>query len=152
MKKHILFLLAITFLFTSCKPQYVDRPAEDGKFHYRNDDFGFSLILPKEFIYYQTQRRDLEKFTDIEFLVPTSDTGYEHIVSIYARPLYVRIYDIAEWEEDIKAKEDGDKFYVLDAKKDKIYLIRFWDEIPADWQDKWNEDMQKEIINSFKLK
>ena len=143
------FVFAIFLSGCSSKNQAMNELADDGKYHYKNRDLGFNIVLPSEFIYYQTQRVELENYIDLEFFVPTSDTSYPQEIQSYAKPVVVRIFDSADWEN----MNDGEKniYEKIGEKNKKIYTIRFWNEIPEDWNNKWNEDMKNNLIKEFEL-
>lgn len=148
-KKGFIFLFLIfSLLLAGCDKQYMDQPAEDGNFHYRNKDLKFSLVLPPEFLYYQTQRKETDDFIDIEFFVPTSDTDYLQEVQSYAKLIIIRVFKKDYWED-----KNYESFYQkLKEKRGKIYTIRFWPEPPKDWLPKWSEEMKQNIIDGFKVK
>ncbi len=153
MKKLILLFTIIILLTSGCfnknEEVYMDKPAEDGKYHYQNKDLGFSVVLPPEFIYYQTQRKETEDYTDIEFFVPTT-TEYRHEVPGYGKPMVVRIFKKQAWEE--VDEDDKTSLYNEIGEKDgKIYTIKFWELAPEDWDEKWTFDMKNEIVDSFKI-
>ena len=153
MKKLILLFTIIILLTSGCfnknEEVYMDKPAEDGKYHYQNKDLGFSVVLPPEFIYYQTQRKETEDYTDIEFFVPTT-TEYRHEVPGYGKPMVVRIFEKRAWEE--VDEDDKTSLYNEIGEKDgKIYTIKFWELAPEDWDEKWTFDMKNEIVDSFKI-
>jgi len=125
--------------------------SSDGYYHYQNKDLGFSLALPKEFIYYQTQRKQTGPAMDLEILVPTSDMTYAQEVPGYAKPVTVRIYNNQDWQNLPADNEDKKNFSLVNDRVDKIYLISFWDKVPTDWQDKWTEEMKQNIEKSFRL-
>lgn len=126
----------------------MDQPAEDNKYHYKNHDLGFQVTLPFSFEYYQTQRKEAESYTDIEFFVPTSDKeNYSGEVPGYAKPIVVRVFDSEEWEN---VDKQG-RFNKLSEDNGLVYAIDFWDNIPKDWQEKWNESVKSEIKESFKF-
>lgn len=157
MKKLKIFFLVLflSIVLSACGQKddvlVMDRPAEDGKYHYSNKDLEFSLTLPEEFIYYQTQRKLTKEYTDIEFFVPTGDKKYNQEVPGYAKPIVLRVYSDENWEENMKNDPYSDFFEVLDNKKDKVYVVRFWQSIPLDWQEKWSEEMKNKIKESFKI-
>lgn len=127
----------------------MDRPAADGQYHYDNYDLGFSLTLPAEFIYYQTERHDQTDYTDIEFFVPTSDRTYAQEVEGYAKPITLRVFKKSSWQE---AQSDASQaaFEKIGQSFNKIYAIKFWDKAPADWQKVWSQIMIEKIKQGFK--
>lgn len=155
MKNLFLFpiILIIALLLTGCgfsKGPAMDQLAEDNNFHYQNKDLGFAIVLPVEFQYYQTQRKETEEFVDIEFFVPTSDTDYLQEVPGYAKPIVVRIFNQDVWQG--VSGEDQALYQKLGDKGKRVWTIRFWQEAPIDWQDKWSEEMRGGIIKDFKVK
>lgn len=151
MKKYkaILLLILLIVIFSGCakKEPAMDQLAEDGKYHYRNDDLGFGLNFPEEFVYYQFQRMDSEKFSDIEFFVPTNDRASFSEVPSYAKVLIVRVFmDSSAWP-DYK-----DFFDQVGEQDGKIYAIQFWSKTPTDWQDRWDSSISSEIKESFYLR
>lgn len=152
------FLLAAIFVFSlllsGCGKKEVvvmDRPAEDGNYHYSNKELSFSVVLPPEFIYYQTQRKDTNNYKDIEFLVPTSDISYPQDVPSYATPIIVRVFKAEIWDEIQKNTGEKIEFKELKREDDKVYTIKFWRDVPKDWAEKWNQEMQDKIVNDFSL-
>ncbi|MFH1522770.1 MAG: hypothetical protein ABIE43_03040 [Patescibacteria group bacterium] len=152
MKKIIFILAIISFLilFSGCtgNDQYMDLPAEDGNFYYSNKDLGFNLVLPPEFNYYQTQRKLTNNYIDLEFFVPTSDKDYLQEVQGYAKPIVVRVFEKDKWEE----MKDSGIYQFIGGNKSNVYSIRFWEETPVDWSEKWSEEMKKNIIDNFEIK
>jgi len=153
--KIFFFVFLLSIVLSACGQKsevlIMDKPADDGKYHYSNKDLSFSLTLPEDFIYYQTQRKQTVEYSDIEFFVPTGDKKYNQEVPGYAKPIVLRVYSDENWEENIKNDPYSDFFEVLGDKKDKVYVIRFWQDIPSDWQGKWSEDMKNKIKESFKI-
>ncbi len=125
-----------------------DNRDEEGNYYYENKDLGFSIKLPPEFIYFQTQRWDNKSFSDLEILVPTKDPEYTNATPpSYAKPLIIRIWkDMEDWE-----KEDQDDYVVFGKRNYKIYTLKFWDEPSSDWEDKWSEQMEAEIAQSIEF-
>ena len=62
--------------------------------------------------------------------------------------MYIRVFKDTK-ESDFTEKID---FEILESGNNNVYAIKFWDYTPEDWQDKWSKDIEKDIINSFKLK
>lgn len=156
MKIRYLLIFIIFILFISgCgkkKEPIMDQPAEDGNYHYRNIDLGFNLTLPPEFIYYQTQREQTDDFIDIEFFVPVADKMYHEEVPGYAKPITVRVFRKEYWDSLSSDSTEQVIYKKLDKKDKKIYTIKFWENIPPEWRDKWNEEMKDWIINNFSLR
>ncbi|MCD4761568.1 hypothetical protein K8R32_01270 [bacterium] len=146
-------LFLLVFALSGCgiteKP-LMDELAADGKYHYKNHSLSFSIVLPKEFIYYQTQRKETEDWVDIEFFVPSSDTSYRQEVPGYAKPIIVRVFKRNAWEA-VEQDEDFTMYKKIMEKEDQIYTIAKWKKVPADSQEKWSEELFNEIINNFSL-
>ncbi len=153
----VVFFMAAVLAISGCagqKAQVMDQPADDGAYHYSNKDLGFSLVLPPEFEYYQTQRSETGSYVEIAFFVPTGDRNYAMEVPGYAKPVVVRIFSRRTWESDDASGMDAvykTGFSQIAEKGDNIYTIKFWDDIPADWTGKWSEEMANQIKNSFKV-
>ena len=110
------------------------------------------MVLPKEFIYYQVQRKSAENFSDIEILVPTSDQNIAKEVANYVKPITIRIFNSKFWNDNNSQNQEyKDLYEKFGEKNGKVYGIRFWSEIPSDWKDKWTEDMKSFIKNNFKV-
>lgn len=151
MKKVLLFILVFSLLLTGCgkkQEKYMDQPAEDGKFYYNNKDLGFSITLPPEFLYYQTQRKETGGYKDVEFFVPTT-IEFKHEVPGYAKPIVIRIFEKQAWEK-INENDRTTNYSEVGEKDGRVYTIKFWELPPDDWKDKWTENMKKEILDSFK--
>lgn len=146
-------ILIIALSLTGCgfsKGPAMNQLSDDNNYHYQNKDLGFAIALPAEFEYYQTQRKETEDFIDIEFFTPTSDTDYIQEVPGYAKPIVVRIFQDEVWQ----GVSDGDEalYQKLGDKGKRVYTIRFWQELPTDWQGKWSEEMKKGIVDGFEIK
>lgn len=126
------------------------KTSEDNRanLNYQNKSLDFELELPEVIDFYTTQRKENDNFTDIEFFVPTSDTEYSSQVRNYARPLVVRVFQGSN-KEDIG---EDNIYKIVGEKGDKIYTLRFWQDLPQDWQEKWSKEIEEGIINSFKTK
>ncbi len=154
MKKIFLFFTILIFLLVGCgqkKEILMDRPAEDGSFYYQNKGLGFALALPPEFLYYQTQRKEPGDFIDLEFFVPTSDTDYQQEVPGYGKPVVVRIFKKEAWEK-VGGTDEASDYSEIGEKGGKVYTVKFWENAPRDWGDKWTVDMENGIINSVSVK
>ena len=153
MKKRIFYFIILLFLLfpIGCKKQLMDQLAEDGNYHYQNKDLGFSVILPPEFIYYQTQRTQSVDYVDLEFFIPTNDTGYPQKVPSYAKPLIVRIFIDSDWQKVLAGQLRADEYEWLGEKNKHIYTIRFWDKVPDDWTERWSNETRQFIISNFKI-
>ncbi len=124
----------------------MDQQAGDGKYYYKNQSLNFSVTLPSEFEYYQTQRKEGGGYVDIEFFIPTTDADYSSDVPDYAKPLVVRVFDKSAWDQEI----DTGFYEQVAIRNDKVYTIKFWNIIPKDWQDSWGQEMKNNIKESFK--
>lgn len=149
MNRKILFttILVLMIFLSACAKKEVynmDQLAPDGMYHYTNQSLDFSVDLGSDFIYYQTQRNDNKSYSEVEFFVPTSDRNYPQTIQSYGKFLVVRIYNEGEYEKD-------DSREYLGKKKDKTFVAILWETIPVDWQEKWNDEVKKEIISSFKI-
>jgi hypothetical protein len=142
-------------LSSACGRKSADmgRPAPDKNYHYRNADLGFSLVLPPEFIYYQTQRTESQKreYVDIDLFVPTGDTEYPRTVPGYANPVKMRVFFTADWDEILESMDDGLEYQKLGEKGGRTYTVKFWRALPADWQGKWSDEMKQKIVNNIKI-
>ncbi len=151
--RKIIFLLSlavVVLLSQGCKKnQENSAQINDGSYVYSNKMLGFSVNLPKEFIYYQTQRIETEDYQDIEIFVPTSDTSYPQQVPGYAKPVVIRVYQESVWEG--LPETEKEKNQKLGEKNNKIYLIKFWGKSPEDWKEKWTTEMERGITDSFNL-
>ena len=129
----------------------MDELSKDNQYHYRNEDLGFSLNLPEQFQYYQTERTNSADYQEIKFYVPTNDPAYVYeAFPSYAKPIVIRIYQAAAYNKLSKDDENKRDFQTVKTKGDKIYLIWFWDRQPKDWQNKWTEEMREAIKQSVK--
>ena len=147
----ILIFLVLVFAGCSKKVDFMDKAADDGRFYYTNKDLNFTLVLPPEFIYYQTQRVETDDYIDIEFFVPTSDRAYPQEVQSYAKPIVIRVFTSDAWGNIASDSEIKSVYETLGEKGDRVYTVKFWKNIPADWGGKWTELMHENIKNNFKL-
>jgi hypothetical protein len=135
---------------------FLNRQSKDvaGGYFYKNDLLGFELTLPPEFIYYQTQRQDADGYSDLEIFVPTGDPQYlSQEVEDYGKPILVRVYKKPAAEGENSAENDLKSGFIKAGENaGNLYLIKFWDAIPADWQAKWTEEMKNSILEKFKLR
>ena len=150
MKKTSIILFFLIFILTGCflNKQPVDRSVKDGDYYYSNKDLGFSLILPPEFMYYQTQRKETENYIDLEIFVPTIDKTIVHEVPDYAKPITIRIFNKDYWQT---VDEAADTFIKIGENGNRVYTLIFWSEVPNDWLGKWNEEVINKIKNNFKI-
>jgi hypothetical protein len=129
----------------------MDELSQDNLYHYRNDDLGFRLDLPAEFIYYQTQRNNSADYSEIIFFVPTSDPDYIYeAFPSYARPIIVRVYNEEAWNQLSEEDENKQEFEKKMVKTGRVYLLKFWENQPNDWQDKWSDQMKEFIGQALK--
>lgn len=154
MKKIILLLVIFVFILSGCfhkkeETRQMDVPVEDGSYYYENKDLGFSIVLPPEFMHYQTQRKSGENFIDLQIFVPTADDSYGGEIPDYGNPITVRIFEKEAWENIDEA--DKLSFYrELGEKEGKVYALKIWKDLPSDWQWKWTIEMEDRIVKSFK--
>lgn len=147
MKRLVFFtLLLLSLVLLSGCSRPMDKPRADGSYFYQNRDLGFALTLPAQFIYYQTQRKEGEGFTDIEIFVPTSDTAYPQEVPSYAKAVVVRVFGRDAWT---KSGQNDNFFEQAGQSGGRIYGIKFWEKAPRDWQDKWSDEIKKKISASL---
>ena len=154
-KYSFVIIATIIILLSGCGATKVDmnQPAADGQFHYANDDLGFSLSLPPELIYFQTQRindRDLQ-YSDIQIFVPTSDPAYTSEPVNYANPVTIRTANKDFWDKEKNAAVNTG-FSAIGKNFQKVYLIKYWNRVPTDWKDKWTDLMKLNIVGGFKIK
>ncbi len=157
--KKIVFTFLILLMLVSVSgcgkksSKYMDKPAEDGKYYYSNEDLGFEITFPEVFVYYQFQRKVSEGYTDLEFFVPSSDKKHWTDIQSYAKPVVVRIFNEEIWKNVAKDQDESKKvmYKKMGEKDGKIYTIKFWKNPARDWADKWNEDIQKSIEKSFEI-
>ena len=143
----------MSILLAGCgaKTPAMDVPAADGHYRYENKDLGFTLSLPAQFEYYQTQRKEAAERTELAIFVPTSDTVYPQEVPGYAKPITVWIFTPAAWAENKDSGEyEGEDLTVIEGRG-LTYVVRLWPFWPADWAEKWNEEMRQAILDNFKL-
>jgi hypothetical protein len=147
-------LLCVSMILTGCgknKQEMMDQLNKEGYFHYTNKDLGFGLYLPRQFIYYQTQSKKTDNFTDIEFYVPTSDpTSFDPNVSGYTKPLTIRIFNKKYWNDGLSGDEKKE-YEKIGEKKDRVYAALFWAKPSADWTPKWNEEVKKDILSKIEI-
>jgi len=156
MKKYLILLLFLSIFLSACsgnsskKDILMDQLGNDGKYHYSNGKYGFSVDFPEQFIYFQTQRKDYQEYVDFEFFVPIKDTNYPQLIPDYGKFLTIRVYKRDSYDKTDKI--DTKNFIKLAENNNKVYLALFWDRIPDDWRDKWQEKTADEISSSFKIK
>lgn len=152
------FLLAVIIfplILSGCgffEKQDMAKLAKDDTYHYQNKDLGFSVNLPSQFQYYQVQRKQVPDFTDVEIFIPTNDTVYPQEVPSYAKPLVVRIYNRDFWNTIGDDRDEKKLYQKIGEKGDKIYTIRFWEKIPSDWGERWNDETRGKILKSFTIR
>lgn len=141
----VVLVLFLPIILTGCFKK--DAPVsqnKEGGFRYNNDYLGFSLDLPQEFQYFQTQKKQINDSNDLEIYVPTSDTAYVQEVPGYAKAVIVKVSP----KKDFK---DQPGFEKIGENKNNIFTIQFWNRAPKDWQDKWNDQMKNKILKSIKI-
>jgi len=114
---------------------------------YSNKEFGFSIVLPDDFSFYNTQRKQSADYVDIEFFMPSSDVSLYQQISGYAKPIVVRIVTNPEYAE-IAGRQN---FVEMGKKDGKVYTLWLGKETPNDWKDKWSDEVKKKISESFKI-
>lgn len=153
MKKIFLIssLLILIFSVSGCaqKPM-MDQVDKNGFYPYHNDFLNFDLPLPKEFQNYQTQRIDNRNYTEVDIVVPTIDANFFQAVPGYAEPVVIRAYDKKYFASLSETDKAG--FVKAGEKGGKVFMMKFWEKIPADWKDKWTEAMKQQLLKNFKLK
>lgn len=148
----LLLLLSAVVLSGCWKKQVpIDKLSEDKSYHYKNQDLSFELVLPEEFGYYQTQRKEMPDYVDLEVLLPTSDREYPQEAAGYAKPIVVRAFNRDYYNNLSDGDEGKTAFKKLAENNKRVYAIKFWQTWPADWQGKWNNEMKEKIISGFKL-
>lgn len=148
----MLLIIVFSLTLSGCwfnKKVPMDQINNEGVYNYRNEALNFSLDLPEEFIYYQTQSKEGAGYKDIEFFVPTSDTAYSQEVAGYAKPFLIRAYEEKTWESLGESVKEG--FNELAKGSGRVYFVKFWREAPADWRSKWTEESATKITGSFKV-
>jgi hypothetical protein len=153
MKRNILFTLAVIFtlIMSGCGKVDMDRQAKDGNYHYENADLGFSVVLPPEFIYYQTQRQTFIGYTDLQIFVPTSDPNFvNRQPSAYAMPITVRVYEEATYDA-IQDADEKAEYALVGRKNGKAVTIKFWSSFPQDWEGKWTDEMREMIVEGVEM-
>jgi hypothetical protein len=157
-KKTLLFwvpgIILASFLATYTASRLYNKGQEaavNGGYLYENKDLGFSLYLPREFEYFQTQRADSGGLIKLEIFVPTSDREYPQEVPGYAKPVQVLIGTEDEIMGLRKSDIEGDKILIAGGSKEKTYAIKFWANQPAEWKAKWSDGMRDEIVTNLKI-
>lgn len=150
----ILLILLVAFALSACQKKEVkdmSQVSSDGKFHYQNPDLGFSVDFPQVFQYYQVQRVNNDKYTEMQFFVPTADKNYPQQLKDYGRYMVIQIYEKNYWESLKDKKYIEDVYENLGEHDGRYYLVSFWKMEPSDWSGKWSMDVQREIVSSFKF-
>lgn len=125
--------------------------AEDNLYHYVNKDLGFKIDLPADFIYYQTQRRNIGDKIVLEIFVPTSDNQIPQELPDYGKPITVTLFPISYWD-GLADDEDEKMFFTELGRTDEyVYGMRFWSRVPSDWNHIWNEEYAKNLELAFSL-
>jgi hypothetical protein len=152
MKKILIILTLMVLVFAGCGRKAdvpMDQLSDDGKYHYVNEQLGYSIDFPEEFIYYQTQRNNLGNYIDMDYFVPTSDREYPQTVQSYGRVVMVRVIDKVDYTDELSDETDIIGFVKIGESEDRLYFIDFWNTPPSDWTDKWNEEIRGGIEESF---
>lgn len=152
MKKNLLLCLSLIIILSGCffgGKEPMDKPVEDGSYVYNNKGLGFSLTLPKEFIYFQTQSLEGQGYKDIEIFVPTSDKISAQEVEGYAKPIVVRVYKKDTWAEASKDENIKAMYQVVRENNNTVFTIKWWEKIPTDWQPRWTDEMKNQIVARF---
>lgn len=148
-------LFFVVFVISGCggrdqRPVNMDELSKDNKYHYSNQMLGFSVELPDTFEYYQTQRTEGDNFTELEIFVPTNDTSKHEEVPGYANPVTIRVYSRDAWSgAKDSVREEG--YAEVGRSDDDVYAIKFWQEAPSDWEDRWSTDAANDIKDSLEL-
>jgi hypothetical protein len=118
---------------------------------YENRGLGFSLVLPKSFEYFQTQRIDSKNSKELEIFIPTSDKGYPQEVPGYAKPLVIMVMEDKNWVESGGNNKNDEKFTEIGRKNNTVFSIRFWNKPPKEWESRWNDGLKNEILKNINL-
>ncbi|MCK5211824.1 hypothetical protein KAJ89_03925 [Candidatus Parcubacteria bacterium] len=152
MKRKLFVLVFLLFIISACAKQpNMDELSDDNKYYYRNNELSFNITFPEEFEYYQTQRQNYQEYVVMEYFVPTSDVDYPMDVPSYAKPVEVRIFLSENWDEILESETGGTKYFKLGEKDGQTYTIKFWELIPKDWTQRWNNELKQGIIDSFEI-
>jgi hypothetical protein len=151
----LFFLVLPVFILAGCtnrsgQPENMDELSDNNEYHYRNEMLGFSLILPSTFEYYQTQRTDEDNYTELEIFVPTNDTTLPTEVPSYANPITVRVYGEAVWE-NVSRAEISRGFQEAARQDGEVFVLRFWPEVPSDWEDRWSEEVESKMKEGLEI-
>ncbi|MFW5804477.1 MAG: hypothetical protein ACOCWG_04545 [bacterium] len=152
--KKILLVLFLSIFISGCgltqsKDKVpMDKLGSDNLYNYQNESLEFGLDLPPEFEYYQTQRKRAQNgdYTDIEFFVPTNDEKADTEIPSYAKVIVVRVFPESGWDN---VDKENSIYKKVGEGNGNVYAIKFWQEAPKDWQDKWSREMQERILQSF---
>ncbi|KKQ62043.1 MAG: hypothetical protein US81_C0002G0016 [Parcubacteria group bacterium GW2011_GWE2_38_18] len=137
----LFLVIGLFWVYRTPKPMDV---AQNGVYNYSNEDLGFTVNLPAEFQYFQTQSKQGDGYKDIEIFIPTTDKAYNQEVPDYAKPLVVRVYEKDKYKEEPGFEKKGET-------DDKVYALKFWNDLPKEWEGKWSEEMKNYILNSMKI-
>ena len=160
-----LMLLPLLLIFPACgKKDTMDRINKDGKYQYENQDLGFGIDLPEEFLYYQVQRKNNEGYVELDFFLPTNDKARQLEVPGYWKPVMVKIYDKEVYDNLSDNSDEKKKLNNMGEKNGKVYLLGFWQDVPDDWSENcvegsekrssgycWSEEVQNSVKDAFYL-
>lgn len=129
----------------------MDEIGSDGNYHYENQGLGFGLVLPPDFIYFQTQRKTIGDTILLEIFVPTKDQDYPQEIQSYGKPVTVALFTQEYWD-GLLEDEDEKMFYTEIARQNgQVYGLRPWSRVPSDWKQIWNEQYWEKIKDGFYL-
>jgi len=141
----VILILFLPVILTGCFKKSVPiSQNQEGAYHYNNDYLGFSLDLPKEFEYFQTEKKQIGDTNELSIYVPTSDMGYAQEVPGYAKPILIQVIPKKDYKEQKEIMKVGEN-------KENIFTIQFWSRPPKDWQEKWTDSMKNKILKSIKI-
>ncbi|MEI8360698.1 MAG: hypothetical protein WCG01_01010 [bacterium] len=146
-------VLSLTLSGCGKAPLMDELDASSKVYHFKSESMGFKVDLPESFQYYQVQQKigknekgeQTTDFRDMEFLIPAKDRAFNDLrntdVPGYAKVFIVRVY------EKGKYKDQG--FEKLIEAKDKTYAIKFWTNLPSEWQNVWTSKDENNIKQSL---
>jgi hypothetical protein len=163
--KFILLLIPLFLLLSGCgKETPMDQVSKKGKYEYKNEDLGFSLDLPEEFLYYQVQRKNGDGFIDLDIFLPTNDKARQLEVPGYWKPVMIKIYEKDAYESLSENSDEKKIFENAGEKNGRVYLLGFWQDTPDDWRENcqegaekrssgycWSDEVVKKVREGFNL-